>query len=119
MKAIRVHLFGAPEVMKLEEVPDPIPGPLQVLVKVHAAGVNPVETYIRSGSYANKPALPYTPGSDSAGIVAAVGEEITQYRAGDRVYTAGTVSGAYAQLALCRLDQVHRLPENVSFAQGA
>jgi NADPH2:quinone reductase len=119
MKAIRVHQFGPPDVLKIDDIADPIPGPLQVVVQVHAAGVNPVETYVRSGSYANKPALPYTPGSDAAGVVQAVGDEVTQFRPGDRVYTAGTVSGAYAQLALCRLDQVHRLPESVTFAQGA
>jgi NADPH:quinone reductase len=119
MKAIRVHQFGPPEVMKVEDVADPTPGPLQVVVRIHAAGVNPVETYVRSGSYANKPSLPYTPGSDAAGVVEAVGEEVARFRGGDRVYTAGTVSGAYAQLAVCRLDQVHRLPDNVTFAQGA
>jgi NADPH2:quinone reductase len=119
MKAIRVHQFGPPEAMKLEEVPDPTPAALQVLVRVRAAGVNPVETYVRSGSYANKPALPYTPGSDAAGVVEKIGEEVSQFRPGDRVYTAGTLTGSYAQLALCRVDQVHRLPENVSFSQGA
>ncbi len=119
MKAIRVHEFGQPEVMKLEDVPDPLPGPGQVVVRVHAAGVNPVETYIRSGSYANKPALPYTPGGDAAGVIAVVGEKVTRFKCGNRVYAAGTVSGAYAQLALCSADQVYPLPDNVSFAQGA
>ena len=69
MKAIRVHEFGGPDVLKLEEVPDPRPGPGQVVVRIHAAGVNPVETYIRSGEYASKPQLPYTPGNDGAGVV--------------------------------------------------
>lgn len=119
MKAIRVREFGAPEVMKLEEVPDPVPGTLQVLVRIHAVGVNPVDTYIRSGSYANKPALPYTPGSDAAGIIEAVGDEVVKFRKGDRVYTSGTVSGAYAELALCRVDQVAPLPANVTFPQGS
>jgi NADPH2:quinone reductase len=119
MKAIRVHQFGPPEVMKLEEVPDPQPDPGQVVVRVHAVGVNPVETYIRSGTYAVKPPLPYTPGSDAAGVVHAVGEEVTRYRVGDRVYTAGAIAGAYAQLALCPVDQVYPLPEKVSFEQGA
>lgn len=119
MKAIRVHEFGPPQVMKLEDVPDPVPGPGQVVVRVYAVGVNPVETYIRSGSYAHKPTLPYTPGSDCAGVIEAVGSDVIGLKAGDRVYTAGTISGAYAQLALCKLDQVHPLPDNVSFAQGA
>jgi len=119
MKAIRLHAFGPPEVMKLEEIRDLHPGPGQVVVRVHAAGVNPVETYIRAGTYALKPPLPYTPGGDAAGVVAAVGEHVTRFRTGERVYTAGTVSGAYAQLALCHAEQVYPLPPNVSFAQGA
>src|SRR5213080_5246950 len=73
MKAIRVHEFGGPEVLRLEEVPTPRPGNGQVLVKMHAIGVNPVDTYIRSGSYPQKPALPYTPGNDGAGIVDQIG----------------------------------------------
>jgi NADPH2:quinone reductase len=119
MKAIRVREFGPPEVMKLEDLPDPTPGPGQVVVRVHAAGVNPVETYIRSGGYVPQPTLPYTPGGDAAGVVAAVGEPATGFKAGDRVYTAGTISGAYAQLALCNAGQVYPLPSAVSFAQGA
>ena len=89
MKAIRVHEFGGPEVMKLEEVADLQPGPGQVVVRVHAAGVNPVESYIRTGTYAMKPNLPYTPGNDGAGVVAAVGAGVTRVKAGDRVYTSG------------------------------
>ena len=119
MKAIRVHEFGPPEVMRLEDVTDPAPGPGQVLVRVHAAGVNPVETYIRSGAYANKPPLPYTPGGDAAGVVAAVGARVPRCQVGDRVYTAGTISGAYAQLALCDAAQVYPLPDHLTFAQGA
>ena len=68
MRAIRVTAFGGPDVLTLAEVPDPPPGPGQIRVRVHAAGVNPVETYIRTGTYAFKPALPYTPGSDAAGV---------------------------------------------------
>src|SRR5690606_31789413 len=73
MKAIRVHRFGAPDVLQLDEAPEPSPGPGEVLVRLHAAGVNPVETYIRAGQYAALPALPYIPGSDGAGEVTAVG----------------------------------------------
>ncbi|MBM4123647.1 MAG: NADPH:quinone reductase [Nitrospira sp.] len=118
MRAIRVHQFGEPEVMRGETVPDPQPGPGQVLVRIKAAGVNPVDTYIRAGVY-TKPPLPYTPGMDAAGIVEALGTGVRGLAVGDRVYTSGTITGAYAELALCALDQVHRLPASVSFAQGA
>lgn len=119
MKAIRVREFGPPDGMRLEEVPDPVPGPGQVLVRIRAVGVNPVETYIRSGTYPRRPALPYTPGHDAAGIVEAVGEDVRGVAAGDRVYTSETMTGAYAGLALCHASRVHRLPGNVSYAQGA
>ncbi|MGA2531412.1 MAG: NADPH:quinone reductase [Candidatus Aminicenantales bacterium] len=119
MKAIRIHEFGPPEVMKLEEVADLRPGPGQVLVRIKAAGVNPVDSYVRSGLYARKPALPYTPGADAAGVVEAVGEGVVHLAAGVRVFISGTISGAYAEQALCEESQVHPLPEKVSFAQGA
>ncbi|RMF90551.1 MAG: NADPH:quinone reductase [Nitrospinota bacterium] len=119
MKAIRVHQFGEPEVMQLEEIPDLQPGPGQVVVRVKAIGVNPVDTYIRSGMYARKPELPYTPGMDAAGVVEAVGEQVTRVKVGDRVYVAGTLSGAYAEQTLCTESQVHPLPDRVSEAQGA
>jgi NADPH2:quinone reductase len=119
MKAIRVHEFGGPEVMRLEEVSDPMPGSDQVVVRVSAAGVNPVDTYIRTGQHAVKPALPYTPGMDAAGVVEAVGMNVRRVSVGDRIYTAGTLSGAYAELALCDASQVYRLPATVTFAQGA
>jgi NADPH2:quinone reductase len=119
MKAIRVDQFGGPEVLRLAEVPVPRPSTGQVLVRLHAIGVNPVETYIRAGTYAIKPALPFTPGRDGAGVVEAVGDQVTAFKQGDRVYTAGTLSGSYAEFALCDISQVHRLPENVSFTQGA
>src|SRR5215813_4535581 len=106
MKAIRVHEFGGPEVLKLEDVPDLQPGPGQVLVQVHAVGVNPVETYIRTGTYATKPTLPYTPGGDGAGVVASVGSGVSSVKPGDRVYTAGSVSGTYAEQTLCNEAQV-------------
>jgi NADPH:quinone reductase len=119
MKAIRVHEFGPPDVMKYEEVDTLHAGEGQVLVKISAAGVNPVEAYIRSGAYARKPALPYTPGADGAGIVAEVGSGMTSFKAGDRVYTSGSLSGTYAEMAICAEHHVHRLPKNVSFQQGA
>ncbi len=119
MKAIRAHEFGGPEVLRLDEVPDPRPGRGEVVVRVRAVGVNPVDTYIRGGQYAMKPQLPYTPGSDAAGDVEAVGEGVTSVRAGDRVYVYRSLTGAYAEKTLCTEAQVHPLPEKISYAQGA
>jgi NADPH2:quinone reductase len=99
VKAIRVHQFGDPNVLKLEDAPMPAVGAGQVLVKVQAIGVNPVETYQRSGS---NPAiqLPWTPGMDAAGLVEAVGAGVTELQRGDRVYTSDTLTGSYAEFAL-------------------
>jgi NADPH2:quinone reductase len=122
MRAIRVTAFGGPEVLTVAEVPRPEPGPGQVRVRVHAAGVNPVDTYIRSGVYANKPPLPYTPGSDAAGVVEAVGDGVSGLAAGDRVYVAGPMNastGSYAEALVTDARHVHPLPEALSFAQGA
>lgn len=119
MKAVVVHEFGGPEVLKLEDVPTPRPTAGQVLVRIRAAGVNPYDTYMRNGTYAVKPPLPYTPGSDGAGDVEAVGEKVTRVKPGDRVYTAKTLTGAYAEYALTLESQVHPLPSNVTYAQGA
>lgn len=119
MKAIRVHEFGGPEVLSLEDVEDPRPAAGQVLVRVGAVGVNPVDTYIRTGAHAVRPKLPYTPGLDAAGTVEAVGGGVEGVGVGERVYTAGSLAGTYAELALCDESQVQRLPERVSFAEGA
>jgi NADPH:quinone reductase len=119
MKAIQVHAFGGPEQLKLEEIPTPKPAAGQILVRVHAAGINPYDTYMRAGTYAVKPQLPYTPGSDAAGIVEAVGDGVKKVKRGDRVFTANTLTGAYAEYALALENQVHALPEKVSFAQGS
>jgi NADPH2:quinone reductase len=123
MKAILVHEFGGPSVLVAREVPDPVPGPGQVLVRVHAAGVNPFDTYMRTGTYAIKPELPYIPGADGAGIVEAVGPGVDTVSAGARVFFGGTAThkayGAYAEKVLCEPQQLHALPERLSFAQGA
>jgi NADPH2:quinone reductase len=118
MKAIRVHEFGDPEVLKLENVTDPVPGPGQVLLRVKAIGVNPVETYIRAGKYGPR-TFPFTPGTDCAGIIERVGDSVTQWKLGDRAYTASTLTGAYAELALCDAAKVFPLPAHVEFDQGA
>lgn len=121
MRAIRVHQFGGPEVLTLEQVPAPSPGAGEVVVRLHAAGVNPVEAYVRTGQYARLPALPYIPGYDGAGVVEAVGADVTRVKAGDRVYVAAFLvgSGTYAERVRCPATHVHPLPEHVSYAQGA
>lgn len=123
MKAIRAHEFGGPEVLRCDDMPEPAPGPGQVRVRLHAAGVNPFDTYMLTGTYAIKPPLPYSPGADGAGVVEAVGDGVTGITAGDRVYTGGTADhqsyGAYRQVVLCAPSQVHPLPDRVSFAEGA
>jgi NADPH2:quinone reductase len=118
MKAIVIREFGAPDVMKVEELPAPVPAVGEVLIRVRAAGVNPVDTYVRSGVYARKPSLPHTPGMDIAGIVESTGEGVTQVKPGDRVY-AFFAKGGYAELALAEASNVRVLPERASFQQGA
>jgi len=119
VKAIRVQEVGGPEVLLLKEVPDLHPGRGQVVVNIHAAGVNPVETYIRAGTYARKATLPYTPGTDGAGTIGSVGEGVTRFKPGDRVYLAGSLTGSYAEQSLCEEWAVFPLPAHISFAQGA
>lgn len=123
MRAIRVHRFGDPAELRLESIDPPAPGPGEALVRVHAAGVNPVDTYIRSGVYARLPPLPYTPGLDGAGAVEAVGPGVDDLAAGDRVYIAGLGAavrpGTYAEFVVASRDALHRLPDRLSFAQGA
>ncbi len=123
MKAIVVHEWGEPEVMRLEEVPDPAPGGDEVVVKIERVGVNPVETYIRSGIYPALPELPFVPGLDAAGVVEAVGEELGNVAVGQRVYVAcGVVrraTGCYAERIAVSARAVFRLPDAASFAQGA
>ena len=113
--------FGEPDVMQVVDLPDPVPGPGEVAVQVHAAGVNPVDAYVRSGNYARLPQLPYTPGSDGAGVITAVGEGVTTRAVGDRVYVAalGARDGTYAERMVCPAHQVHTLPAHTTFAQGA
>ncbi len=119
MRRIRVYETGEPEVMKIEEASDPQAGSGEVVVQVKAIGVNPVDTYLRSGKQGYTPKCPYTPGIDAAGIVESVGEDVSTAGVGDRVYCAGTLSGAYAEKAVCSASQVHLLPTSVSFSQGA
>jgi NADPH2:quinone reductase len=118
MKAIRVHEFGGPEVLRFEDVPDPEPGPGQVVLRVEAIGVNPVDTYVRAGTYGPR-SFPFTPGSDAAGVIDAVGPGVRGLKPGNRVYTSRTESGAYAERVLAAEASVHPLPASVSTRQGA
>ena len=110
MRAIRVHQFGDPDVLALEEVPQPEPVEGEVLVRIQAAGVDPFETYVRAGLYTELPALPYTPGVDGAGV---------RMDTGERVYVTDSLSGTYAEYALCHEADVRPLPDALSYAQGA
>src|SRR5207247_9271236 len=105
MKAIRVHQFGGPEVLRLEQVPTPQPGPGEVLVRMHGIGVNPVETYIRAGKYARLPDPPYTPGNDGAGAIEHVGSNVNEFKRADRLYSAGSISSTYAEPTVCNSSQ--------------
>ncbi len=117
MKAIRVHAFGGPEVLRLEAVPDLKPGAGQVVVRVRGAGVNPVETYIRAGIYGPKE-FPYTPGTDAGGTIESVGAGVSA-RPGDRVFVTGSITGTYAERTLCDAERVFPLPDDLTFEQGA
>jgi NADPH2:quinone reductase len=119
MNAIRVSSFGPADSLQLCELPTPIPNPGEILVRIAAAGVNPVDTYIRSGAYGKLPALPYTPGMDGAGTIESLGSPLPNLFPGQRVYLSGSLTGTYAQFALCAPSQVHPLPDTLSFAQGA
>ena len=118
MKAIVVSEFGGPEVLRIAECKMRAPGKGEVLIQVKAVGVNPVETYIRAGTYPRLPALPFTPGGNVAGTVEACGAGVTTLKVGDRVYSAATVTGAYAEKSICNAVDVFSLPEGLSFAQG-
>ena len=119
MKVIEVSQFGEPDVLVLTDRPDLTVGNGQVLVRVEAIGVNPVETYIRAGTYPRLPELPYVPGGNIAGVVQACGTGVTEWQVGDRVYSAATISGGYAECALCDSNMIFRLPDAISFDQGA
>ncbi|MEM7060758.1 MAG: NADPH:quinone reductase [Pseudomonadota bacterium] len=123
MKAIQAHAFGGPDQLQLDDVADPVPGPGEVLIDIKAAGVNPADTYMLGGAYAIQPDLPYTPGGDAGGIVAAVGDGVAAFKPGDRVAT-GVALGfrmqdCYAEKVVRAETDLVALPDNVSFAQGA
>jgi NADPH2:quinone reductase len=110
-KAIRVHEYGGPEVMRYEEVTVAEPGPGQIRVRQSAVGVNFIDIYFRSGHY-KAPQLPFTPGNEGAGTVVSVGEGVTGFKPGDRV-AYGSGSGTYAEEVVIDTKQVVRLPDGI------
>lgn len=119
MRAIVVNEYGGPEVLRLQELAAPQPGPGEVLVRLHAASVNPVETYHRAGSQGYGPALPFIPGEEGAGIVAALGPGVSGLEEGQRVYICGPRSGSYAEYCLRPAERVVPVPEALSLKQAA
>jgi len=119
MKAIEVKEFGVPDVLQLVALETPSPSEGEVLIRVEAIGVNPVETYIRAGIYPSLPDLPYIPGGNVAGIIDSCGPGVKNWKPGERVYTSATVSGGYCEKCLCTVEQVFHLPKCISFSQGA
>ena len=121
MRAVRLHEHGGPDVLQVDDTERPDPGDGEVLVEVAAAGVNPVDTYFRDGSY-EPVGLPFTPGVDFAGTVAAVGADVTDFAAGDRVYGTGIgnagYQGGYAEYATVPTDRVVALPDGVDVVEA-
>ena len=116
MKAIRVHKPGGAEVLQVDDIPDPTPGPGEVAIDVEAIGVNFIEIYQREGQYPMP--LPFTPGSEAAGIVRALGDGVTELELGDRVVSQ-SVKGSYAQCAVVPADRAVRVPPSVTGKQAA
>lgn len=122
MRAIQFHSFGGPEVLKLDEVQDPVPGPDEVIIRVKAAGVNPADTYMRNGTYRIQPTLPCIPGGDAAGDIVELGENVTDLKVGDRVFTGVALgfdfTGCYAELVRRPCKNVRLIPEHISYAEA-
>ena len=123
MKAIRAHSFGGPEVLQLDDIEDPVPGTGEIVFDMKASGVNPADTYMRNGTYAIVPDLPYIPGGDAAGVVSAVGPGVTEIGVGDPVFSGAALTfdltGCYAEKIKRKASQVMKLPNGVDFAQAA
>ena len=116
MKAIRVHAAGGPEVLRIEEVPEPTPGPGEATVRLEAIGVNFIEVYQRAGLYPQT--HPFTPGGEGAGTVTAIGSGVTAVKVGDRV-ASQELRGAYAEVALAVADRLIALPDAIDARSGA
>jgi NADPH:quinone reductase-like Zn-dependent oxidoreductase len=119
MKAIQIHKFGGPEVLQLNDVPRPEPGPRQVLVRIHAAGVNPVDWKIREGRL-GRMVLPMIMGNDFSGEIEALGPDVTEFRVGEPVFgSVAELSGSYAQFALAQVSQIIEKPAGLEHIEAA
>src|SRR5258705_6996977 len=116
MKAIQITQTGGPEVMSIREVPTPVTGPGEVLIRVAASGVNFIDLYVREGRYANP--VPFIPGQEGSGTIAAVGKGVRSIKEGDRVAWC-SILGTYAEFALAPADRVVPIPADISFEQAA
>lgn len=122
MKGIICESFGdaSPSIMKLtNDLTVPKPSSSQVLVKIHSSGVNPVDSYIRSGAYGALPSLPYTPGKDGSGVVEEVGGHVTNFKKGDRVFSTLVASGSLAEYGVVESNRLFPLPDNMTYDEGA
>lgn len=122
MKAIQFHSFGGPEVLQLDEIDEPVPGPDDVTIAVKAAGVNPADTYMRNGTYRIQPPLPCVPGGDAAGEIVSVGENVKELAVGDRVFAGVALGldfeGCYADQVKRPAKHVRRIPENLNYSEA-
>jgi NADPH2:quinone reductase len=118
MRAVVIREFGPVESHKIEDLPSPTPGPGEVLIDVHAIGVNFPDSLMVQGLYQTKPERPFTPGRDAAGVVAAVGDGVTKVKPGDRV-TALVTYGAYAEQCIAPESRCFPLPDGVDFVTAA
>ena len=123
MKAIVLHEYGGPEMLRYEDAPRPNPKEDEVLIRVIAASVNPVDVAVRSGKYAEyfHTTLPLIPGMDAAGVVEKAGSKISKLKAGDPVYAFFTLreEGGYAEFAIAKENEVSRKPQSITYEQAA
>jgi NADPH:quinone reductase-like Zn-dependent oxidoreductase len=121
MKAIRIHNYGGPEVLRYEDTPRPTPGPGELLIKVHAASVNPIDWKIRAGYMKDlmPHKLPFVPGWDAAGVVEAIGSGVAHFRPGNEVYACTNHDGAYAEYAILTETETALKPKSADHIHAA
>jgi NADPH:quinone reductase-like Zn-dependent oxidoreductase len=123
MKAIRIHAFGGPDQLKIEDIPVPVPAADEVLIKIYATSVNPIDWKIREGERKEKipSKLPLTLGWDVSGVIESVGQQVTSFKAGDEVYGRPdpTKNGAYAEYMVVKADQISFKPQTIDYKQAA